>query len=311
MHLPDHYLDPVTTAVTTVAAVGAVAVAVRRLRHERNASWRLIGAVAAGIFSGQMVNFPINGGTSGHLVGSALAAILLGPWSGMLAMVLVLTVQAVVFGDGGITALGANLLNMGIVGCLVGRLVYDRALSATGSTSQAARTFAAGFAAWASVVAAAFACAVEVAASGQFAAGEVILATMPVHALIGVAEAVITAAVVLVYSLAIARDVGALSATSLMSQRRATVIGLFAAALVGLILAPLASELPDGLENAIAQLSIGAQIESAPLFSSPLANYSMAGIDTAWATALVGLIGVAIVVALSEALYRGCATPRS
>jgi cobalt/nickel transport system permease protein len=303
MHLPDHYLDPVTTAVTTAVAAGAVAIAVRRAGREGNASWRLIGVVAAGIFAGQMVNFPINGGTSGHLVGAALAAILLGPWRGILAMTLVLAVQAVIFGDGGISALGANVLNMGVVGCFVGRFVYDRANAATGSASLAARASTSTIAAWASVVAAAFACALELAASGQFAAAEVVSAMLPVHALIGVGEAGITAAVVLLSSRAAATDIQRL-AESAVPQRRLIAVGLIVASMVVLVLAPFASELPDGLESAISQLLPQARVESAPLLNSPLADYSIPGIDAAWATALVGLIGLAIVVALSEAMHQ-------
>jgi cobalt/nickel transport system permease protein len=304
MHLPDHYLDPVTTAVTTAVAAGAVAIAVRRARQESYTSWRLIGAVAAGIFAGQMMNFPINGATSGHLVGGALAAILLGPWSGLLAMAVVLAVQAIVFGDGGISALGANMLNMGVVGCLVGRWAYDGALLVSGSRSPSARMLASGLAAWASVVAAAFACAVEMAVSGQSAAGEVLSAMMPLHALVGVAEATITAAVVLVSVPVTARNSESLGAPSFESHRRSIAMGLLAAAMIVIVLAPLASELPDGLEAAISQLSFSTDVEAAPLWSSPLPDYSIPGIDAAWATAAVGLIGIALVVAISEAIHR-------
>ncbi len=303
MHLPDHYLDPVTTAVSAAAAAGAVAVALRRVRRDSAASWRPMGAVAAGIFAAQMVNFPISTGTSGHLIGGALAAILLGPWCGILAMTLVLAVQAIVFGDGGIAALGANVLNMAVIGCFVGHSVYDRALRTSGAKSLVAKAIAAGFAAWTSVVAAALACAIELAISGQFDAFDVIAAMMPIHALIGVAEAGITAAVVLVCSPVIARDTDVLGTLTAASQRRVIALGLFAAAGIVLILAPLASQLPDGLEVATAQ-SLSVQLEPTALWTSPLADYSLPGIDAAWATVLVGFIGLAIVVALAEALHR-------
>jgi cobalt/nickel transport system permease protein len=310
MHLPDHYLDPVTTTVAAVAATGAVAVALRRVRHDSTASWRLMGAVAAGIFAGQMVNFAIGTGTSGHLIGGALAAIVVGPLCGILAMTLVLAVQAIVFGDGGIVALGANVLNMAVIGCFVGHSVYDRALRASPAGSLVAKALASGFAAWTSVAAAALACAIELAVSGQFAAFEVVAAMVPIHALIGVAEAGITAAVVLVCSPVIARDIEALGALHAALQRRVIAIGLIAVALIALILVPLASELPDGLEVATAQ-SRSVELESTPLFSSPLPDYSLPGIDAAWATALVGLIGVAIVVAMAEAIHQAHAALRS
>ncbi len=310
MHLPDHYLDPVTTTVTAVAAAGAVAIAVQRVRQNCAASWRMVGAVAAGIFAAQMVNFPISSGTSGHLIGGALAAILLGPWCGLLAMTLMLAVQALVFGDGGIAVLGANVLNMAVIGCFTGRFVYDRTVRALDPKSLMAKLIASAFAAMTSVVAAAVACTIQLAASGQFTTSEVILTMIPIHALIGVAEAGITAAVVLVCSPVIARDAKSPGVPLAGSQRRVTAIGLIAAAMIVLILAPLASDLPDGLEVATAQSRI-AESESTPLWLSPLSDYSLPGIDSAWATALVGLIGVAIVVALAEAMHRVRLTVRS
>jgi hypothetical protein len=138
---------------------------------------------------------------------------------------------------------------------------------------------------------------------GQSAAGEVIAVMMPIHALFGVAEAGITAAVVLLYSQVTAAETN-LRAESAVSQRRLIAMGLIAASVVVLVLAPFASELPDGLEAVISQLSFSTDVEAAPLWSSPLADYALPGIDGAPATALVGLIGLAIVVALSEAMHR-------
>src|SRR5215218_9068734 len=120
MHIPDGFLDPGVAAATGVVAGGAVAIGLRRAEatfDERRAP--LLGVTAAFVFAAQMLNFPVAGGTSGHFLGAALAAILLGPWLAGLVLAVVLVVQSFVFADGGVTALGANVLNMGVIGALV------------------------------------------------------------------------------------------------------------------------------------------------------------------------------------------------
>src|SRR5690349_21906998 len=120
MHIPDGFLSPEVAAVTGVAAAGAVTHGVRRANatlDERRVP--LLGVTAAFVFAAQMLNFPVAGGTSGHFLGAALAAILLGPWLACLVMTVVLAGQAFFFADGGITALGANVLNMGVLGALL------------------------------------------------------------------------------------------------------------------------------------------------------------------------------------------------
>jgi cobalt/nickel transport system permease protein len=141
-----------------------------------------------------MLNFPVAGGTSGHLVGGALAAILLGPWAGLLVMTCVLLVQAIVFQDGGITALGANVLNMGIISVFVGYYVY-RLVSELLKGKRLAEPVGGFVAGWASIVVAAVACAVELALSGTSPLGVALPAMAGVHALIGIGEGLITALV--------------------------------------------------------------------------------------------------------------------
>ena len=106
MHLPDHYLDPLTCAATAVLSGGAITYALIRVRHEPATKVFAAAATSAAIFAVQMINFPVASGTSGHLLGGVLAGVLLGPWAGLLAMAAVLLVQAVIFGDGGVLALG-------------------------------------------------------------------------------------------------------------------------------------------------------------------------------------------------------------
>jgi len=194
MHIPDGFLNVVTAAATYVVSASGVGYSVREANKklgERHVP--LMGVMGAFIFAAQMLNFPVIGGTSGHLIGGALAAILLGPWAGTLIMACVLIVQCLIFQDGGITALGANVFNMGLVACFVGYYLY-RTVTALMGESRTSR-LAGGFAgAWASVFVAAVACAIELAVSGKSPLGVALPAMAGVHALIGIGEGLITAA---------------------------------------------------------------------------------------------------------------------
>jgi cobalt/nickel transport system permease protein len=196
MHIPDGFLSPEVAAACAVPAIAAVAVGLRRASRdldERRVP--LLGVTAAFVFAAQMLNFPVAGGTSGHFLGAALAAVLLGPWLAGLVLSVVLVVQAFVFADGGITALGANVLNMGVIGGLV---VGGLMLAARWALPKRREVFLAVCAAgaWLAVVAGAVACAFELALSGTVPLGTVLPAMVGVHALIGAGEAVITVAAV-------------------------------------------------------------------------------------------------------------------
>jgi cobalt/nickel transport system permease protein len=195
MHIPDGFLDTATSVVTWAASAGSVAYAVRRVSRELDERQvPLMGVSAAFIFAAQMLNFTVVGGTSGHLLGGALAAILLGPWAGMLVITSVLAIQALLFQDGGLLALGANVFNMAVIGVLLGWAVYTgvRRLFGKKTWSTAAGGFAA---AWLSVVVASLAAAIELALSGASPWGVVLPSMIGVHALIGIGEGLITVAV--------------------------------------------------------------------------------------------------------------------
>ncbi len=195
MHIPDGFLNTATTAVGWAASVGAVGYGARRLTREMDESEApLMGVTAAFIFAAQMMNFTVAGGTSGHLLGGALAAILLGPWAGMTVITAVLAVQALVFQDGGLLALGPNALNMAVVGVLVAWVVYRLALRWLGA-HRSGPAIAAFAAAWLSVVIASLLAAVELGLSGASPWGLVLPAMGGVHALIGIGEGLITVAV--------------------------------------------------------------------------------------------------------------------
>ena len=195
MHIPDGFLNTATSVVTWAASAGSVGYAVRRVNRtltERQVP--LMGVTGAFIFAAQMMNFTVIGGTSGHLLGGALAAALLGPWMGMLVLTCVLGIQALLFQDGGLLALGANVFNMAVIGVLVGWAAYWGLRRLLGNRTWA--TFVSGFgAAWLSVMIAALAASVELALSGASPWGVVLPAMGGVHALIGAGEGLITVAV--------------------------------------------------------------------------------------------------------------------
>lgn len=195
MHIPDGFLSTGTAVATWAVSAGGLGYAVKRVNRELGERQvPMMGVTAAFIFAAQMLNFTVAGGTSGHLLGGALAAILLGPWPAMLVLTSVLVVQALLFQDGGLLALGANILNMAVIGVLVGWVVYVGLRRLLGEKTWA--TMVSGFAAaWVSVVIAALACAVELALSGTSPWQVALPAMGLVHMLIGIGEGLITVAV--------------------------------------------------------------------------------------------------------------------
>ena len=191
MHIPDGFLDLPVAVATGAAAALAVGYACSRLSKTLPPEKiPLLGVAGAFVFAGQMINFPVAGGTSGHLLGAALITILLGPWAAMLVITAVLIVQCFVFQDGGLSALGANIVNMAVVGPLLAALFY-RGLRRVAS-GRAQPYVAAAVTAWMTVVAAAAACSLELVASGTAAASVVFPAMLGVHMLIGCGEAALT-----------------------------------------------------------------------------------------------------------------------
>lgn len=195
MHIPDGFLNIATVATTYAVSVGGVSNAVRVTnKHLGEKQIPLMGILAAFIFAAQMLNFPIIGGTSGHLIGAALAAILLGPWAGVLIMTCVLIAQSLIFQDGGLLALGANIFNMGIVACFSSYYIY-RLVMLLLRNSRKGMLFGGFAGAWISVFLASVFCAIELAISGTSPIQLVLPAMAGLHALIGIGEGLITGAV--------------------------------------------------------------------------------------------------------------------
>ena len=202
MHIPDGFLDITVCAVTYAVFLAYTAIAFKKVKGRFSPEVSsLVSVLAAAIFAAQMLNWPLPGGTSLHFVGGALSMILLGPWLGYLPMFLVLLVQCLVFHDGGITALGANVLNMAIIDGLVGYLCYRMATKLPGNEDlkKGVGAFLGG---WLGITLAGLFCGLEIGFSPAFPYG--IAVTVPVmtgwHAVLGVVEGVITSLVVLYIS---------------------------------------------------------------------------------------------------------------
>lgn len=193
MHIPDGFLDTKTWIGMGGISTIFIGIAVRKANRKISEKHiPLFGVMAAFVFASQMFNFPVGGGTSGHFLGATLIAILLGPWASVLIMTTVLTVQCLVFQDGGITALGANIFNMGVVGGFFGYYVNTIIqLFIQGRKGTLIGSFTA---AWCSIVLSAICCAIELGVSGTIPLKLGIPAMAGIHAIIGIGEGLITAA---------------------------------------------------------------------------------------------------------------------
>lgn len=197
MHIPDGFLDTKTWVSTALVSGAALTYAVKKTTKElKDKQVPLMGVTAAFIFAAQMLNFPVIGGTSGHFLGAVFAAILLGPWAACLIMAMVLALQCLIFQDGGLTALGANIFNMGIIGAILGYYIYVGIKKVLPGRKR--MLVAAFVASWASVVLASAACAAELAISGNSPFIAVFSSMVSVHMLIGIGEGLITTAAIAV-----------------------------------------------------------------------------------------------------------------
>jgi len=197
MHIPDGFINAGTSAGAALMAAGGVTVAVKKTsRYLDDRQVPLAGLTAAFVFAVQMLNFPVAAGTSGHLLGGALAAILVGPWAGALCVTVVLIVQAF-FADGGITALGLNVLDMGFVTALGGYAIFT-GLRRVLPRKRSSVVLSSGIAAGLSVVMSALVFFIQFTIGGNvdLAPGSVLTAMLSVHALVGIVEGLITAATV-------------------------------------------------------------------------------------------------------------------
>ena len=292
MHVPDGFLSTPVAIIFWIFSIIVIGVALKRVSKDLGErQMPLMGVLAAAIFAGQMLNFTVAGGTSGHMLGATLATILLGPWAAMIVMTTVVSIQALIFQDGGLLALGTNLFNMAVIGVTVSYFTYT--LVRKLGKSKPWGIFVGGFlAAWLSVVIASLAAALELAISGTSPANIAIPAMGGVHMLIGLGEALITfGALAFLYTSR--RDL--LQSTESTSKGSKIIwVGGMVIAVILAVLSPLASSNPDGLEWVAEKYGF---LESArqPLFNI-IPNYSFPGISNgSLATIVAGIIGLLIV----------------
>lgn len=311
MHIPDGMLAPAVAATTCVVGAAGFVLGLRKLeRQSGEKTVVLMGMMAAFLFAAQMVNFPVFPGVSGHLLGGLLASVLLGPWAGMCAVGAVLIVQCLVFSDGGLTALGANFLNMGVIGSVGGYAIYApirRTIGGRGGILLAAMV-----AAWLSVILAAGALAIELAAAGREAFLPVLGWMAFIHAAIGLGEALITGVVVRFVLLTrpdLIHDADQEPTPFAMRWGQVAFAGTAAALAVAVFLAPFAWETPDGLEHVGNKL--GFLRENAPAFLKGLIpdyRWNLLGGDHfRAATALAGAVGTVVVFTVGSLLARSFA----
>jgi cobalt/nickel transport system permease protein len=276
------------TAVVTAVGVAAISIAASKAKDKPKAA--MFGSVAALLFAAQMLNFPVQYGTSGHLLGGVLVSAILGIPFGILAMSLVLTMQAFLFSDGGLSALGANILNMAILG--VGLGGFLRICLMKYAKNDLEINLSTAFAAWVSVMLAALACSVELAISGHGSISSITKAMLSVHAFIGLGEAVITVALVRILSSA---------PKAVLGNRYSW--GVLGSALSFVLLSPFVCQWPDGLEWVAKKYSFFH--EMAPAFVTPFANYSIPMITNPfWTTAASGALGTLAVFTVGMLLIK-------
>ena len=249
VHIPDGFLSLPVAATTASLAVTSIAVSCGKTSHSKtqvkaNLSASTIGLVGTCIFAAQVVNFPVAMGTSGHLLGGAMAAILLGPFTAMLTLIGVLVLQCFVMHDGGYTALGANILNMAVVSVWSGWLTYHL----LGGSKRP--ILATAVAAWVSVMVSTIFCSFELALSGTFTISRVLPAMLEAHTITALIEAAATAGIV--------RILLQQKAETNLVENRLSINHVFLAGLtiVLFLLVPLACPWPDGLESVLQSLSL-------------------------------------------------------
>jgi cobalt/nickel transport system permease protein len=306
MHLPDGFLDAKTALLATGAAAAGIGIALHQVRISlKPRQMPMLGLSAAFIFAAQMLNFPVAGGTSGHLVGGVLTAILLGPSAAVLVITCVLLVQCLMFADGGLTTLGANVFNMAIVSVCGGYFVFRLIRRLIPTTEEHRSTvFAAAFAGWFGTVLASISCAGQLALSRTGPWSVAFPAMANVHMLIGIGEGLATGLI----TLAVLRVRPQLVAGTAESAEKAGLgfvgYGLLVATGLAIFVAPFACPWPDGLEHVAAALGFSSKA-AAPVFSAPIPDYRLPFIgSTTVATAIAGLIGTLVAFVAAYALAR-------
>ncbi len=298
LHIPDGFLTIMVSLIfwlITIIMVGLAVSKTNRSLGEKQIP--IMGVMAAFIFAAQMLNFPIAGGTSGHFLGGTLAAIVLGPWAGILVMTAVVGIQALLFQDGGLLVMGANIFNMGILTAVIGYGLYRLVIH----QKKGIRLAVAGGGAWIATMAAALFTSLELWLSGTTRLEIVLPAMLGVHALIGLGEALITVAA-LAYIEQTRPDLLNLN-NSAREGGWGWIVSGVVISLLAVLISPLASGNPDGLEKIASDLGFLGSGLDAPFQILPDYSIPFLG-DTAISTILAGAVGAIVLIGLVVLLGR-------
>ncbi len=292
LHIPDGFLNLVISLVfwaITVIMVGIAISKTNKALGEKQVP--LMGIMAAFIFAAQMLNFPVAGGTSGHFLGGALAAMILGPWAGILVMTSVIALQALLFQDGGLLVMGANIFNMGLLTALIGFGLYRSVIG----RSKGVRMAVAGVAAWLAVVASSLVASLQLWLSGTSRLEIVVPAMLGVHVLIGLGEALITVAA-LAFIERTRPDLVDEKQTAAKGGRGWIYAGVVVS-LLAVLLSPLASASPDGLERVAQDMGFLHLGQNSPYRILPDYTIPFLG-DTALSTIVAGAVGALVILGM-------------
>lgn len=298
LHIPDGFLNIGISLIFWILTIIFVGLAISRTnKHMGEKQIPLMGVMAAFIFAAQMINFPVAGGTSGHFLGGALAAIVLGPWAGILVMTAVVGLQGLLFQDGGLLVMGTNIFNMGILTAIIGFGLYRTVIH----QKRGLRLTIAGAGAWLATMAAALFTSIQLWLSGTTRLEIVLPAMLGVHALIGIGEAVITVAA-LAFIEQTRPDILRSENISTSGGPAWIIVGVFITVFV-VLLSPFASANPDGLERVADDLGFLESGQNAPYEIFPDYTIPILG-ETGISTIIAGLVGAVFVFSLLFILGR-------
>jgi cobalt/nickel transport system permease protein len=292
LHIPDGFLNLTVSIIFWLATIIMVSLATSQTNKALGEKQiPLMGVMAAFIFAAQMLNFPVAGGTSGHFLGGALAAIVLGPWAGILVMTAVIAVQGFLFQDGGLLVMGTNIFNMGILTAVIGFGLYRIVIN----QNRGVRLGFTGLAAWLATMAAALFTSLQLWLSGTSRLEIVVPTMLGVHALIGIGEAIITVAA-MTFIERTRPDLLNAEGTTARGGRGWILAGILVS-LLAVFLSPLASADPDGLERVAAEIGFIEAGQSAPYEILPDYTIPVLG-ETALSTVFAGIVGILFVLGI-------------
>jgi cobalt/nickel transport system permease protein len=292
LHIPDGFLSLIIAVLFWAITAATVALAISKTNKSLGEKQvPLMGIMAAFIFAAQMLNFPVAGGTSGHFLGGALAAIVLGPWAAILVMTAVIALQGLLFQDGGLLVMGANIFNMGILTAAIGFGLYRSVIG----RSKGVKLAVAGVAAWLATVASALTASLQLWLSGTSQLQIVVPAMLGVHVLIGIGEAVVTVAA-LAFIMQSRPDLLDEKAVADKGGRGWIVVGVIVS-LLAVLLSPFASADPDGLERVAENMGFLELGQSAPYQILPDYTIPFLG-ETALSTVVAGVVGALVLLGL-------------